>query len=109
MTIGHLPAFQADNERITDYLERVQLFYETNGIDEGKQVPILLTAIGRKTYALLGNLLALQKPSTKSFDELLAILKDHFEPKPVIIAERFHFHRRNQAAGETVAEYLAEL
>ena len=33
----------------------------------------------------------------------------HFEPKPVIIAERFQFHRRNQAVGETAAEYEAEL
>ena len=109
VTIGQLPAFQADNERITDYLEGVQLFYEANGIKEGKRVPVLLTAIGGKTYALLSNLLAPQKPSTKSFNELSTILKDHFKPKPVIIAERFHFHRRNQAAGETVAEYLAEL
>ena len=27
----------------------------------------------------------------------------------MVIAERFHFHRRNQAAGESVVEYLAEL
>lgn len=38
-----------------------------------------------------------------------AVLVKHFESKPVIIAERFQFHRRNQAVGETVAEYEAEL
>ena len=32
-----------------------------------------------------------------------------FEPKPIIITERFQFHCRNQAVGETVAEYKAEL
>ena len=57
-TIGQLPEFQTDNERISDYLERVQLFFEANGVEEGKRVPVLLTAIGRKTYALLSNLLA---------------------------------------------------
>ena len=108
-TIGQLAEFQTDNERITDYLERVQLFFQANGIDEEKQVPVLLTDIGGKTYALLRNLLAPQKPSEKSFEELSAILREHFEPKPVVIAERFHFHRRNQAVGESVAEYLAEL
>ena len=46
---------------------------------------------------------------TKSFPELKAVLTKHFEPKPVIIAERFQFHHRNQAVGETVAEYEAEL
>ena len=33
----------------------------------------------------------------------------HFEPKPVILAERYQFHCRNQAVGETIAEYEAEL
>ena len=40
---------------------------------------------------------------------MATILKSHFEPKPLLIAERFHFHRRDQAAGETIAEYVAEL
>ena len=33
----------------------------------------------------------------------------HFQTKKIVIAERFHFHRRNQAAGETIADYVAEL
>ena len=37
------------------------------------------------------------------------VLKSHFEPKPVVIAKRFHFYRRNQAPGETVKDFLAEL
>ncbi len=28
---------------------------------------------------------------------------------PVVITERFHFHRRNQTTGESVAEFLAVL
>ena len=60
-------------------------------------------------YALLKNLLAAQKPSKKSFQELSAILWDHFEQKPVVTAERFHFHRKNQTVRKSVAEYLAEL
>ena len=39
----------------------------------------------------------------------MAILKSHFEPKLLIIAERFHFHRRSQAMEESIGEYLAEL
>ena len=74
-----------------------------------KQVAVLLTAIGGETYALLRSLLAPVKPKDTSFEELSQVLQRHFEPKPLIIAERFHFHRRNQAAGETIAEYVAEL
>ena len=35
--------------------------------------------------------------------------KKHFGPKRIIIAERFRFHRREQAVGETIADYEAEL
>ena len=50
--------------------------------------------------------LAIQK---KSFKQIVNAPKGHFEPKPLIIAERFHFHRRNQAPGESIAEYVAKL
>ena len=36
-------------------------------------------------------------------------LTEHYDPKPLIIVERFHFHKRDQAPGETIAEYVAEL
>ena len=37
------------------------------------------------------------------------VLKKHYEPKPLIIAERYTFNQRNQRSGESVAEYVAEL
>ena len=55
------------------------------------------------------SLLTPNKPKDKSFEELFAVLQKHFEPKPVVIVQRFHFHRRNQAPGESVADYVAEL
>ena len=48
-------------------------------------------------------------PRTKSFDEIVKVLWAHFEPKPVVIAELFHFHRQDQAPAETVAVYVVEL
>ena len=58
--------------------------------------------IGGKTYAILKNLVAPTLSKDKTFDELVAALKGHFEPKPLVIAERFHFHRRAQAEGESI-------
>ena len=46
---------------------------------------------------------------SKSYAEITEKLRDHFEPEPVIIAERFEFHKRNQLTTENVAAYLAEL
>ena len=73
------------------------------------KVPVLLSAVGGTTYGLLRNLLAPTSPKDKSFNEIVKVLKAHFEPKPVVIAERFHFHRRDQAPAETVAVYVTEL
>jgi hypothetical protein len=37
------------------------------------------------------------------------LLRDHVTPKPIIIAERFRFHKRNQLQCESVNAYIAEL
>ena len=91
-TIGHLQEFDSTTERISTYLERVELFFLANRIAEDKQVPVLLSIIGGKIYSLLSNLLAPEKPSSKTFAQLADVLQKHFQPKPVIIAERFQFH-----------------
>ena len=60
-------------------------------------------------YKLLRNLLALAVPKDKSLEEVLEVLKAHYEPKPIAIAERFHFHRRHQLLGESIAKFIAKL
>ena len=42
-------------------------------------------------------------------DELFQLLKDHYEPKVNVIAERFRFFKRQQREGESIAVYLSEL
>ena len=73
-----------------------------------REMTILLSVIGPKTYSLLYDLLAPVKPQEKSIAVLSETLLKHFEPKLVIIAERFCFHRCEQASGESIVEYLAE-
>ena len=80
-----------------------------NGVPEAKRAEVLLTVIGMTTYAIIKSLVAPDLPRTKSLDELVTVLKSHFEPKPLVIAERFRFYKRNQNATETVLEYAAEL
>ena len=45
----------------------------------------------------------------KLYADLVAALKKHYEPTPLVIAECFHFHRCSQAVGESISEYMAEL
>ncbi len=85
------------------------LFFTANAIADDKKVAVFLTVIGSKTYSLVRSLVAPELPKDKSFDDLVAVLTQHFESKPLVIAERFHFHKRAQAIGESIADYMAEL
>jgi len=94
--IGSLSAFQHENENIEEYFECVQLYFDSNGIKDEKQVAVLLKVIGSGTYALLSSLLAPTKPRNKSFKDFADTLCQHLTP---VIAERYHFYKRDQAAG----------
>ena len=69
----------------------------------------MLTLVGSTTYEVIRSLLAPTLPQDKTYDEIVEVLKAHYAPKPMVIAERFHFHRRNQQNGETISDYIAEL
>ena len=94
---------------IKSYLERVQLYIDANVVAQVKQVAILLSSIGATTYFLLSDLMAPDAPSTKSLAEISVILRKHYEPKRAVIAERFYFYKRDQAAGESIADFDAAL
>ena len=48
---GHLSKFQPQRENVFDYLEHISLYFEVNGVAEGTQVAVLLTAIEGETMA----------------------------------------------------------
>ena len=106
---GHIDEFRPENESIEAYLERIELYFSANDVDEEKKVSIFLSVLGGKTYSVLRDLLAPVKPREKSFAALASELTKHFQPRKIVIAERFHFHRRNQAPEENVADFLAQL
>ena len=107
---GKLTEFDKSTEDWSSYVERLQLFFEANEItNEGKQKAILLSSCGAVVYKLFKSLTAPTKPSEKSLPDLIQIMKDHQEPKPNPIAERFKFNNRNRKPEETVSQYIAEL
>ena len=106
---GHIAAFHLESETIKTYLERVQLYFTANKVPEDLQVLVLLSAIGAPTYSLLSDLLAPAAPGSKSLREILDTLRRHFEPKRVVIAQRFHFHKHDQAAGERALPTMTQV
>ena len=93
-----------------DYVDQLKQCSIANDITrEEKKRAVLLTSCGAQTYALIKNLLAPEKPSEKSFAEIVRTVKKHFCPKKLVIAERYKFHQRSQRQGESVNTYLVEL
>lgn len=108
-SFGKIEEFSPEKETISNYLERVELFFQANDIADDKKMPIFLSIVGGNVYALLRNHLSPIKPQEKSVADLTAELKKHYEPKRVVIAEWFNFHWRNQASDESISDYIAEL
>ena len=104
-----LKEFDPREESYSTYEERVALFFQANDVAEDMKVPVFLSMVGFKNYALLRDLLIPAKPSDKSLDDLLETLKKHFDPTPSVLGERFNFHCHSQGNSESIAEYVAEL
>ena len=97
---GRIWEFHPKSDSIKSYLERAQLYFAANDVAADKQVAVLLNSIGAPTYSLISDLAAPGPPIDKTLRAIKEILRGHYEPKRAIIAERFHFHKKEQAAGE---------
>lgn len=103
------PFTEEGDEDFDSYAERFEHYVRATQVSEDLKVSVFVTAIGKQAYRTLKNLLAPTKPEEKTYDELLQILKGHYSPKPLVIAERFRFNRRSQRENESVAAFALEL
>ena len=62
-----LQEFDPQVENIATYLEKLQLYFDANRVEEGKKVAVLLTVIGAKAYGIIRSLLALTLLKDKHF------------------------------------------
>ncbi|XP_041823137.1 uncharacterized protein K02A2.6-like [Melanotaenia boesemani] len=110
VTVGNLSAFDSKEQTWEEYCEILDQFFEANDIDDGgKQRAVLISVVGPATYKLIRNLVSPDKPSTKTYSQIVAIMKDHFNPKPSEIVQRYKFDSRSRQPNETVSAYVAEL
>jgi hypothetical protein len=85
------------------------MFLVANSItDEGLKRATFLSTIGGAGYKLLRSLVGSEVKS-RNFDDLVKVLQDHVRPQANMIAQRFHFFKRDRKTGESMNEYVAEL
>ena len=128
-----LPPFSSSydgNEDFDCYVERFELYLIANGLtvppaqppepdasgerqerqQDGKQVTAMfLHSIGAHYYGLVRDLVAPDTPLTKSYHELITILRKHLKSTPMVVAERRKFIRRDQAPDESTSDYVVQL
>ena len=106
---GSIAPFNMDSDDVTEWVERLEQWFEANEITvvERKRA-LLLSNIGARGYKLLRSL-SQNNPTSKTYEQLKKLLLDHINPTPNEISQRFVFYRRDRRAGETVKDYIAEL
>ena len=109
-THGIVQPFQPLTDDWATYEERLRHYFVANDVDvDAKKRAILLTVCGSPTYKLLRSLVDAGELDTKSYTDLAALLKEHYNPKPSPIVQRFHFNTRTRLQGESIASFVAAL
>ena len=111
--LGKINHFDPELEEWSQYVEQLGEFFKANGIvgeeNKAKRWATFLSVVGPSPYKLLRSILAPVKPSEKTFEELADVLKNHYNPPPSKVMQRFQFNTRSRKPGESVATYVAEL
>ena len=88
MSIGKIEAFDETTDNWDAYVERVEQYFIANEIEKEKHAAVIISLMGNKTYMLLRSLCAPEKPSSLTFDAIVATLQQHLCPKPLLISQR---------------------
>ena len=107
--IGKIDIYEQSSESWTCYQERLDQYFVANEVANDKKGPALLSLIGPKTYGVLRDLTSPNLPKEKTYKQLCELLSKHFNPEPLVIAERFRFHKRDQKQGESVTDFNVSL
>ena len=82
--VGSTLPFNSQEQSWEEYCGVLQHFFDANKIEEPERKrAILLSSVGSQTYSLIRNLLSPAKPGDKSYDDLVNLLKEHFNSNPV--------------------------
>ena len=113
LSLGKIEEFNAASTNI-NYLELLEQYFAANGVPSGssdshKRRATLISVIVSKPYDFLADLCSPLSPSAKTYVQIATILKNHFAPKTLVIAERYRFDNCSLRERESVATFTADL
>ncbi|XP_072018271.1 uncharacterized protein [Amphiura filiformis] len=106
--------FDAQDGDVECYLDQLQQYFiamdiEDNDENANKRRAILLSSVGTDVYQTLRDLSYPQQPSGKTYKQLTDMMKNHYRPQRLVVAERFRFHSTKQASGQSITDYSTQL
>ena len=112
--LGKIEEFNSATTGINRYLECLEQYFVANSVpadsaESHKRRPILISVISAKAYDVLSDLCSPIPPTEKTYAHLTTILKNHFAPNKLVIAERYRFHNCTQREGESVTALTANM
>ncbi|XP_037294434.1 uncharacterized protein LOC119190628 [Manduca sexta] len=109
MSIGKIREFDIQSGTWSSYVDRLEMYFKANDIKDELKLPTMISAMGDEAYELLVNLASPKKPAELTFDGASDLLRQHLQPTPSVLAERYRFRQRRQLPEESIADYVAEL
>ena len=94
----------------TSYSERLLEYFTANEVEgAAKKRAILLSVVGAPTYQLIRNLVAPNKPTEHTFEELVKLVQGYYQPNQSVIVHKSKFNSHAQQQGESIATFVSEL
>lgn len=91
------------------WVARLEGAFKIFKTEEAMKADLLLHYVGQTTYNIVCDKLSPTKPTEKSYKELVEVLQEHFDPKPLEIVENYRFHLRKQHEGESAEDFIIAL
>lgn len=97
--------------RVTTWQRQVRRFETAPDIFycAEKKKMFFLPYMGAGTYDMLCDKLSPTTPENETYEDIVALLSNHFNPKPNVILENYRFNLCRQKENEKCAEYLVTL
>ena len=104
--IRNIGEFVESQESWIQYNDRMEQFFSANDIVAAKRVPVLLATVDPVAFRILGNLVAPDKPATKSYDALVQVMTDFYNHTPLVTVQRYKFFSRFRQSEESISTFV---
>ncbi|XP_049276115.1 uncharacterized protein LOC125760281 [Rhipicephalus sanguineus] len=106
MAHHQLPDFEEGKDKWTPYLIKVEAYFEANATEDStKKRALLVAALSTHTIQVVAGKVAPGKPNALTYEEVVAVLSEHYDPKQHEITESYKFFSRCQAVSSPLMNF----